>query len=72
VTDAFETMIADRVYRTALPREDALVELERHAGAQFDPMVPSASLAAVDAGAERSVPASSGPAGMLERLPTRR
>ena len=36
VADAFEAMTADRPYRHALPVEDALAELRRHAGTQFD------------------------------------
>ena len=40
-------MTADRVYRSALPRSEALAELERHSGTQFDPMVVQAFLTAV-------------------------
>jgi len=36
VADAFEAMTADRVYRRAMPFEDAIAELRRHAGSQFD------------------------------------
>jgi HD-GYP domain-containing protein (c-di-GMP phosphodiesterase class II) len=35
-------MVADRPYRAALPRDEALAELERCAGAQFDPRVVAA------------------------------
>jgi diguanylate cyclase (GGDEF)-like protein len=37
VADAFEAMTADRPYRAARPVHPALAELERLAGAQFDP-----------------------------------
>ncbi len=37
VADAFEAITADRAYRKARSDEEALVELERHAGTQFDP-----------------------------------
>lgn len=37
IADAFEVMITDRVYRKALPLAAATAELERCAGAQFDP-----------------------------------
>ena len=37
VGDAFEAMTADRVYRSAMPRSEAMAELERHSGTQFDP-----------------------------------
>ena len=36
VADAFDAMTSDRSYRTAMAREDALAELERNAGTQFD------------------------------------
>ncbi len=37
VADAFEAMTSDRPYRAGSAAEDALVELHRHAGTQFDP-----------------------------------
>ena len=37
VADAFEAMTSDRPYRTGRPESDALEELERNAGSQFDP-----------------------------------
>jgi diguanylate cyclase (GGDEF)-like protein/putative nucleotidyltransferase with HDIG domain len=37
VADAFDAMTSDRPYRSALSQEEALVELRRHAGQQFDP-----------------------------------
>ena len=40
--DAFNAMTTDRSYRKALPLGDALAELERHAGSQFDPAVVEA------------------------------
>ena len=61
VADAFEAMTADRVYRSAMPRAQAMAELERHSGTQFDPMVVSAFLAAVDAGAGQPAPAATPP-----------
>jgi diguanylate cyclase (GGDEF)-like protein len=39
VCDAYHAMTSDRPYRAAMPREDALRELERCAGSQFDPDV---------------------------------
>lgn len=42
VVDAFDAMVSDRVYRKGCPYEDALAELERCAGTQFDPLVVEA------------------------------
>ncbi len=39
VADAFDAMVSDRVYRKGRPYEEALAELERCAGTQFDPLV---------------------------------
>ena len=39
VADALETMTCPRAYREPMAIEDALTELERHAGTQFDPAV---------------------------------
>jgi diguanylate cyclase (GGDEF)-like protein/PAS domain S-box-containing protein len=37
ITDAFDSMTTDHVYRPAMSRERALAELFEHAGTQFDP-----------------------------------
>jgi len=42
VADAFDAMTSSRPYREALPEEEALSELRRAAGAQFDPRVVAA------------------------------
>lgn len=42
VADAFDAMVSDRVYRRGRSYEAALVELEAHAGTQFDPAVVDA------------------------------
>ena len=42
VVDAFESMVSGRPYRPARPRDEALAELRRCAGAQFDPIVVDA------------------------------
>jgi putative nucleotidyltransferase with HDIG domain len=39
VADAFDAMTSDRPYRRALSREQALAEVERCAGTQFDPAI---------------------------------
>lgn len=41
VTDAFDAMTNDRVYRRAMSREKAILELERNSSAQFDPEIVS-------------------------------
>ena len=47
--DAYDAMTSDRVYRQGIGREDALDELERHSGTQFDPEVVTALLAELSA-----------------------
>ena len=42
VVDAFDAMISDRVYRKGRPYQDALEELERCSGTQFDPLIVEA------------------------------
>ncbi len=39
IADAFDAMTSDRPYRRALTREEALAEVERCAGTQFDPEI---------------------------------
>jgi diguanylate cyclase (GGDEF)-like protein/PAS domain S-box-containing protein len=47
VADVFDAMTHERSYRKALSREQAIAELERGAGTQFDPAVVKAFLALV-------------------------
>lgn len=42
VVDAFDAMISDRVYRKGRPYHEALEELEKCAGTQFDPLIVEA------------------------------
>jgi putative nucleotidyltransferase with HDIG domain len=51
VCDAFHAMVSDRPYRSALPLAEAIAEMRRCAGTQFDPIVVDALLA--ELGAER-------------------
>ena len=48
VIDTYDAMTHDRPYRNALSREEALAELKRCAGAQFDPTVVAEFLAMMD------------------------
>jgi len=45
--DAFNAMTSDRSYRKALPLDDALAELRRGRGSQFDPRVVDALVGVV-------------------------
>ena len=47
VADAFDAMRNDRPYREAVSSEDALAEIERCSGTQFDPYVVSDFLSMV-------------------------
>jgi diguanylate cyclase (GGDEF)-like protein len=42
VADAYDAMTSERAYREPLPQQDALAELERCSGTQFDPAVVKA------------------------------
>ncbi len=37
IADAFDAMTSDRVYKVAISKEDALIELNKNKGTQFDP-----------------------------------
>jgi len=58
VADVFDALTHERSYRKAQSKEEAVAELERGAGTQFDPAVVKAFLALVKrAGAEPATPA---------------
>ena len=48
VADAFDAMTSNRPYRAALTREDAITELERCSGTQFDEACVAALVRSVD------------------------
>lgn len=50
--DAFHAMVSDRPYRSALSVSEAVAEMRRCAGTQFDPVVVDALLAELDDGAD--------------------
>jgi putative nucleotidyltransferase with HDIG domain len=51
VADAYDAMVSTRPYRQAISSREALVELENHAGTQFDPEVVTAFRSVVEMGA---------------------
>jgi HD-GYP domain-containing protein (c-di-GMP phosphodiesterase class II) len=53
VADAFDAMTSTRAYRRAMPQEDAVAELERHAGEQFDADCVGALLRVLERRGER-------------------
>jgi diguanylate cyclase (GGDEF)-like protein len=55
VVDAYEAMIVDRPYRRAIAPADAIDELRRCAGTQFDPQVVEAFIAALRVAGEPGV-----------------
>ena len=56
VCDAYHAMTSDRVYRAAMRREDALLELAVNAGSQFDPSVVTAITQVVEQGEPARLP----------------
>ena len=44
IADAMDAMVSDRPYRAGMPLEQAIEEVKRHAGTQFDPMAVEAML----------------------------
>jgi HD-GYP domain-containing protein (c-di-GMP phosphodiesterase class II) len=42
VADAYDAMVHDRPYKRAMTHDQAIVELRRHAGTQFDPEIVAA------------------------------
>jgi HD-GYP domain-containing protein (c-di-GMP phosphodiesterase class II) len=44
VADVFDALTSERPYRVGIPLPDALAEIERHAGTQFDPAAARAFL----------------------------
>jgi HD-GYP domain-containing protein (c-di-GMP phosphodiesterase class II) len=48
VCNAFDAMTSDRPYRLAITPQDALAELERASGTQFDPDVVAAFTATLN------------------------
>lgn len=50
--DSYHAMVSDRPYRAAVAPAEAVAELARHAGGQFDPMVVDALLRVLDATSE--------------------
>ena len=54
VADAFDAMISDRPYRSAMSVKEAIDEIKRSAGAQFDPLVVTAFLKTAEIAATRA------------------
>ena len=50
LADAFADMTSDRPYKKALPWEEAIQEIRRNAGTQFDPKMALAFVDAIESG----------------------
>lgn len=48
IADAYDAMVSDRPYRKGMPIEEALAELKRGAGTQFDPKLVKAFLSVIE------------------------
>jgi putative two-component system response regulator len=55
VADSFDAMTSDRPYRLRLSMEEAITEIVRCSGAQYDPSVVQGMLRAVEAGTMKLV-----------------
>ena len=53
--DAYHAMTSDRPYRGAMSPREALEEIKRDAGSQFDPVVATALIRLLEPGTEGSV-----------------
>lgn len=54
VTDSYDAMLSSRPYRSALTFDEAIGELRRHAGSQFDPEIVLAFTGLVESRADRA------------------
>ena len=50
VVDAFDAMVSDRPYRKAMPGNDAIKELQRCSGTQFDPAIVQSFIEIIHSG----------------------
>ena len=50
VADAYDALISGRPYRQAQSQQEAVDEIKRHSGSQFDPRVVEAFLQAIEKG----------------------
>lgn len=62
VADAYDAMTTDRPYRLSMSREDAMMELRRNTGSQFDPKVVDAFIGSLHASHTIAFPALACPA----------
>jgi len=54
IADAYDVMTHDRVYRKAMNKEEAIKELKRCAGTQFDPELVELFLKCLDNNEEKN------------------
>lgn len=47
ICDAYDAMVGERPYRKSLSKQEALQELRRNAGTQFDPSIAQACVEAI-------------------------
>ena len=52
IVDSFDAMVSDRPYRKGMPIADAIAELRRHSGTQFDPDLAELFISIIESGCE--------------------
>jgi len=60
VADAYDAMTTNRPYRSSMSRDEAVAELRRYVGTQFDPRVVEAFIGCLQSPCPCPLPALSG------------
>jgi putative two-component system response regulator len=56
IADSYETLISKRIYKSALTGKDALIEIRKNAGSQFDPELVKIFIEYMEKGSDDNLP----------------